>query len=138
MPAFQLRRSLPIGVFPCAFYVALLPYAVTHGLNASVAGVLGYQLLRNRPATIDYQNESLTLHDARSFRYNGNGIAVPLLLNQRQPMVQGAIDGIPGTFRIDTGSTVPLTLSLGLGRATKPLFLRHRQNRTILTSYRQR
>jgi hypothetical protein len=72
--------------------------------------VLGYQVLRNLPITIDYQNESLTLHEAQSFHYGGNGVGVPFRLSGREPIVQGSIDGIPGTFRIDTGSAAALSL----------------------------
>ena len=105
--------SVQIGgvtLFNQTFYVVPLPYALTRGLEVHVIGVLGYQVLRNLPITINYQNEFLTLHNAQSFHYSGNGVAVPFCLSDREPVVQGSIDGISGTFRIDTGSAAPLSL----------------------------
>lgn len=99
-----------VTLFNQTFYVVPLPYVVAHGLDARIVGVLGYQVLRNLPITINYQDKSLTLHDAQSFHYTGNGVAVPFCLADREPIVQGSIDGIPGTFRIDTGSAAPLSL----------------------------
>jgi hypothetical protein len=59
---------------------------------------------------IDYDHKTLTLSDAQSFRYTGHGVAVPFFFRGAQPVVDGTIDGIPGTFRIDTGSEASLSL----------------------------
>jgi hypothetical protein len=66
-------------------------------------GIIGYELLARFAARLDFANESLELaSDARAFP--GTGITVPMTLDERQPQVDGALDGVPGAVTIDTGS----------------------------------
>lgn len=92
------------------FSVVPLPYAVTHGFPRGIAGILGYELLNKLAVKIDYVHKTLALMDGQSFRYTGHGVAVPFFFRDTQPVVNGAIDGIAGTFRIDTGSDASLSL----------------------------
>lgn len=92
------------------FSVVALPYAAAHAVPAGIVGTLGYELLKSLAIEIDYDHKTLTLTDGGSFRYTGHGIAVPFFLRGTQPVVEGAIDGIPGTFQIDTGSDASLSL----------------------------
>ena len=92
------------------FSVVALPYAATHGYRPEIVGTLGYELLKELAVKIDYDHKTLALTDDRSFRYSGHGVAVPFFFRGSQPVVKGAIDGIPGTFRIDTGSEASLSL----------------------------
>jgi hypothetical protein len=92
------------------FSVVALPYSATHGSQPGVVGTLGYELLKKLAVEIDYDHKTLTLSDGQSFRYTGHGVAVPFFFRGTQPVVEGAIDGIPGTFQIDTGSDASLSL----------------------------
>lgn len=78
-----------------AFSVVALPYGVTHGFQQEVAGTLGYELLESLAVELDYDHRTLTLSEGPSFRYTGHGIGVPFFFNGIQPVVEGAIDGIP-------------------------------------------
>jgi hypothetical protein len=92
------------------FFVVALPYSATHGLQPGIVGTLGYELLKKLAVEIDYDRKTLTLSEGRSFRYTGHGVAVPFFFRGTQPIVEGTIDGIPGTFQIDTGSDASLSL----------------------------
>src|ERR1700733_6385757 len=98
------------------FSVVTLPYGATHGFQPGIAGTLGYKLLKRLAVEIEYDNKTLTLSDGRSFRYAGHGVAVPFFFRGTQPVVEGAVDGIPGTFRIDTGSDPSLSLFAPFGQ----------------------
>ena len=92
------------------FSVVTLPYAATHGFQPGIVGTLGYELLKTLAVKIDYDHKTLTLSDGRSFHYTGHGVTVPFFFRGTQPVVEGTIDGISGTFRIDTGSDASLSL----------------------------
>ena len=100
------------GVTLCnqTFSVVELPYAATHRFPLGIIGTLGYELLKTLTVEIDYDHKTLTLSDGRSFRYTGHGVAVPFFFRGTQPVVEGTIDGIPGTFQIDTGSYASVSL----------------------------
>jgi len=92
------------------FAVVALPYAATHASQPGIGGTLGYELLKTLAVEINYYRKTLTLTDSGSFRYTGHGVAVPFFFRGTQPVVEGTIDGIPGTFQIDTGSNASLSL----------------------------
>jgi hypothetical protein len=65
--------------------------------------VVGYELLARFAARFDFANGTLSLAaDARAF--DGSGVRVPIALDDRQPQIDGALDGFPATVTIDTGS----------------------------------
>jgi hypothetical protein len=69
------------------------------------AGVLGYDFISRFVMEIDYDNGTLTLHDPKTFKYTGNGTAVPITLAGSIPVVKAKIDGqYEGQFRLDVGS----------------------------------
>jgi hypothetical protein len=73
------------------------------GKNAPIDGIVGYELLARFAARVDLQRGRIELaRDARAL--NATGIAVPMALDERQPQVDGVLDGIPGAMTIDTGS----------------------------------
>ena len=75
------------------------------------AGVLGYDFISRFVMTIDYDNQTLTLHDPKSFKYAGKGTGVPITLAGSVPVVHAKIDDqYEGEFRLDigSGSTVDL------------------------------
>jgi predicted aspartyl protease len=79
------------------------PFIVVDLPGSRLDGVVGYELLARFAARIDFANETVELApDARAFA--GSGIVVPMTFDDRQPQVDGALDGIPGAVTIDTGS----------------------------------
>jgi Aspartyl protease len=74
------------------------------GANAPIDGIVGYELLARFAARIDFQRARVEFApDARTLA--PAGVAVPMVLDERQPQVEGALDGIPGPMTIDTGSS---------------------------------
>jgi hypothetical protein len=78
--------------------------------SARFDGVIGYEVLQKYVATIDYERGRLTLTEPSKFEYRGTGAVVPFDDGWRIPRVQGALDGIAGTFAIDTGARSALIL----------------------------
>ena len=73
------------------------------GANAAVDGIVGYELLARFAARIDLQRGRLELsRSARALK--PTGVPVPMTFDDRQPQVEGALDGIAGVMTIDTGS----------------------------------
>ncbi|HEX3463479.1 MAG TPA: retropepsin-like aspartic protease [Candidatus Elarobacter sp.] len=73
------------------------------GPAGRVDGIVGYELLARFAARLDMAHARLELApDARAL--SPGGIAVPMVFADRQPQLDGALDGIPGAMTIDTGS----------------------------------
>jgi hypothetical protein len=89
---------------------------VDFGAGVPFDCILGYELLARFAARIDFANESLQLAaDARAFP--GSGTRVPMTFADRQPQVDGALDGIPAAVTIDTGSAVGAEVNAPFVRA---------------------
>ena len=73
-------------------------------------GLVGYEVFKRFVVTIDYAGRALTLHDPRAGRPEARGVVVPFKFDGHTPQVQGALDGIPGTFTLDTGSRSSLSV----------------------------
>lgn len=74
------------------------------------AGLVGFEVFKRFVVTIDYAAGRLTLTRPEAFRYQGSGTRIPFHFDGRHPVVEGAVDGVPGTFTIDTGSRASLDL----------------------------
>ncbi|HKC64537.1 MAG TPA: aspartyl protease family protein, partial [Pyrinomonadaceae bacterium] len=75
-----------------------------------IDGIIGYPLFKRFVVTIDYKQQRLTFTEPAAFAYHGSGITVPLDFDAHLPLVNGSIDGVPGTFVIDTGARSALLL----------------------------
>ncbi|MEO6564415.1 MAG: PDZ domain-containing protein [Casimicrobiaceae bacterium] len=76
-----------------------------------VAGIIGFEVLKRMPATIDYAAGKLTLHDPATYKFTGRAQGVPITFRGTMPQVKGRIDGIDGIFDIGTGARGSLTLA---------------------------
>ena len=76
-----------------------------------VAGLLGYELLKRFPVTIDYQHSRAIFYNPETFKYMGKGVRVPFRFKGQAPEVDGTLDGIAGAFDIDTGRQVSIDLA---------------------------
>lgn len=90
--------------------------------------IIGYELFKRFVTRIDYDKNLLNFTPPEHFHYQGRGVSVPFRFNDRIPEVRGTVDGIPGTFTIDTGAgrTVrlnrPFAEAHGLTARYKPRF----------------
>ena len=75
-----------------------------------VQGLLGYEIFKRFVVTIDYPGRKLTVHTPGTFPAGSPGVKVPFRFSEHVPEVDGTIDGIPGTFWIDTGSRASLAI----------------------------
>ncbi len=97
--AFATVRSMRIG----AAELRDQPFFVLDLGDVPIDGIIGYEVLARFAARIDLQHARVQL--ARDVReLDPGGVAVRMTLDNRQPQVDGAIDGIPGKMTIDTGS----------------------------------
>ncbi len=96
-----LRDQLFI-VFP------LESFSAVEGVPQS--GLIGYEVFKRFVVRIDYEREMLSLTLPEAFHYEGDGTVVPFTFDGRIPQIEGSIDGISGSFHIDTGSRSTLTL----------------------------
>ena len=79
------------------------PFIVLDIGGAPFDCVVGYELFARFAARLDFANGTLDLAaDARAFA--SSGIHVPMALDDRQPQVDGFLDGVPATVTLDTGS----------------------------------
>jgi PDZ domain len=79
------------------------------GIDA-FAGLVGYELFRRFPVTINYDRSMATFYNPATFKYAGNGVRVPFRLDDHRPEVDGAIDGLQAAFAIDIGSAASVDL----------------------------
>jgi hypothetical protein len=87
------------------FTVVELPFAKDE------QGILvGAQLIQNLPIRVDFEKQQITFYDQNGFTYSGDGVPVPLRIQDVTFVAEGSVDGIPGLFGIDTGDMYSLTL----------------------------
>ncbi len=96
-----------------------------------VAGVVGVEIFKRLPTTIDYNRGQLVLHNPATFKYTGKGTAVPLSFRGTMPRVRGRVDGIDGTFDIGTGARGSLTLAAPFVEAND-LVARYNATQTVV------
>jgi hypothetical protein len=76
-----------------------------------ITGIFGYEVFKRFIVRTDYERQQITLSDPGSFKYSGSGTRVPFTFSDTNPVVNGEIDGLKGTFTLDTGSRASLDLS---------------------------
>jgi len=86
-------------------------------LGTEVHGILGYELFSRFIVEINYQEETLTLHEPFSFKGKKTGNVMPLEIQDTKPYIQSNFrlqDGtaIKAKFMIDTGASHSLLLDL--------------------------
>jgi hypothetical protein len=69
------------------------------------AGIIGYDFISRFVNEIDFDSETLTLRDPKTFQYSGAGKAIPFTLAGTIPAIHLKLDGrYEGDFRVDVGS----------------------------------
>lgn len=101
--------SLQIGelvVHDQEFFVIDIP---PDAQGAPLAAV-GYELMRRFAVKVDYEHEQLTFQDAPTFKYSGDAVKVPLIIDGNMFEASGTVDDLAGTFMVDTGNEVGFDL----------------------------
>jgi hypothetical protein len=78
--------------------------------------LLGLETLQHHVVRLDFETQRMTLTPPASFHYTGDGAIVPFVFQDNQPLVTGAVDGLAGTFAIDTGDDGSLLLMAPFAR----------------------
>ena len=73
-----------------------------------IAGILGLEVLERFAVTMDFKDQTVTLHPLSQFTYAGAGLRVSLRFTNDMPLVQATLDGHPGWFGVDTGNNTNL------------------------------
>lgn len=107
---FTLGTAPDQARFEDTTFVVLPLDGVERAEGVDFAGLVGFELFRRFVVEIDYARHQLTLTLPDAFEYQGAGVRVPFELDGRTPVVEGAVDDVPGTFSIDTGSRSTLDL----------------------------
>jgi hypothetical protein len=79
-------------------------------------GLVGFELFSRARVRIDYPARTLLLTAVDAFTPPRGAIAVPFTAKDRTPLVEGALDGIPARFWVDTGSRASLTMTASFTR----------------------
>ncbi len=93
-----------------------------------VDGYLGFPFYEKYVVEHDYAGKTLTFREPRAFVYAGQGSALEVESTDYVPVVNGALDGMPAKFGIDTGARSalllygPYVVSHGLRERYKPKF----------------
>ena len=72
--------------------------------------LMGLETLQHYVVKLDFDTNQMTLTPPGQFRYDGSGAIVPFVFQDNQPLVTGSVDGIAGTFAVDTGDNGSLLL----------------------------
>jgi hypothetical protein len=85
-------------------------------LGVKFGGLLGYDFISRFVIEIDYQNQMITLHDPRTWKYSGTGVMVPVIFDIGIPHAYGSIGvptkpDIPAYFVVDFGASETATLT---------------------------
>lgn len=93
---------------PVFYIIDLADLPKVEGVDCD--GLVGYEMFRRFGVTIDYEKRELVLTDAAKFTPPAGATAVPFELDDRIPIVQGSLDGVPARMSVDTGSRSSLTM----------------------------
>jgi PDZ domain/Aspartyl protease len=95
--------------------VLVIPYPYSfyeRGKKTPLAGIIGLEFFERYAARLDYGDRTVTFTPLSTFRYRGDGVAVPFTFETDPdlPMVNAAADEHEGLFGVDTGNAGNLIL----------------------------
>lgn len=89
---------------------------IERALGVKLGGILGYDFISRFVVEIDYQKQSIMLHDPKTWKYMGNGATVPVVFDNGIPHANGSV-GVPtkpeiaAYFVVDFGAAETATLT---------------------------
>ena len=95
-------------------HLTLLPFGDLRAAEgvARFDGLIGHELFDRFDVRIDYALRVMTLYEPGTAPRDPSGVAVPIAFEGTMPDVRGDVDGIPGTFTIDTGDRGSFSLTV--------------------------
>lgn len=92
------------------FYVVDLGEQVS-SMGVPYDGFIGYETFRRFATTFDYAAHVLTFTDPARYRPPANAVALVFEQDERAPVLDGTLDGIPLRLWVDSGSRGSLSLN---------------------------
>jgi hypothetical protein len=89
--------------------------------DVPIDGVVGFEFLKNFAITIDYERRIMTFANLDSFVYDGHGTGLNFTTDGHTPLVHATIEGVDGTFWLDTGNGGGLVVFKAFLKAHSPL-----------------
>ncbi|MBN1572844.1 MAG: hypothetical protein JW984_06560 [Deltaproteobacteria bacterium] len=71
--------------------------------GVSVKGVIGYTLMAKNPVRLDLAGGKLTIYDRKGFTPPEGARKLRIAVDGGVPLVSGVVDGVSGSFAVDTG-----------------------------------
>jgi hypothetical protein len=100
------------------FLIVDLPRLLTdRGAREPIAGIIGYEVLRRFVTQVNYDTHTLTFTSLAAFGGAPQAAELPIVFNDRTPQIEARVNGVPGTFNIDTGDQGQLTVFAPFARA---------------------
>lgn len=93
---------------PVFYVLDLGQLAAVEGVDAD--GLVGYEMFRRFDVRIDYAARQVTLAEHGKLAPPPGATALPFTLDERTPIVEATLDGLPLRLSVDTGSRSSLTL----------------------------
>jgi len=95
---------------------ALDQTGLERALGVKLGGILGYDFISRFVIDIEYENQLITLHDTKTWKYSGTGVMVPMMFDNGIPHAYGSIGvptkpEIPAYFVVDFGAAETATLT---------------------------
>ncbi|MEZ5443588.1 MAG: aspartyl protease family protein [Lysobacterales bacterium] len=107
---FAQAEQLRIGTFeldqPLFYVIDLGPMMGVEGMEFD--GLVGFEVFKRAIVQIDYPARRLRLYPEGSAQASGH--TLPFVLDERIPVIEGQLDGLPLRISIDTGSRAALTV----------------------------
>jgi len=122
--AHDVKYRLPGLAVDADFAAAIDLDPIALQIGVPVDGILGYPLFKQMVVTIDYDRSVLVLRDPAKFK--PAGAALPLTFHENHPYVNGKLTlagrkPVEGSFILDTGSGLAVTLAPGFVEKNKAL-----------------
>ncbi len=91
--------------------VGVLDFIASGVEGVDIEGMVGFGVFKRFVTRIDYGAHTITLIDPRHFDPKEAGTPIPFVFNGNNPEVEGAFEGIPAKFDVDTGARDEVTLT---------------------------
>lgn len=96
-------------------------------MGRDVAGILGYDFIKEAVIKIDYENRKMTFYKAETYKYEGKGEKIEMEIVSKWPLIPVTLEQkgcreVKGRIIFDTGSMTSLSLMSGeLAKETRVL-----------------
>ncbi len=100
--------------------------------GTAIDGFIGYETFRRFGVTIDYAHRTLSLSDPERYTPPPDAVALRFVQEDRAPIIEGKLDGIPLGLWVDTGSRSSLSFFAPFARRHQLLHKYHAAADTVI------